>query len=50
MAAFATITAVAGLLGMFRNVTSLVAPAAEVSNVLLPAFLIAFGVMLVRGR
>lgn len=48
MAAFAHATALFGLLGMFRNVTSIVDPAAEVSNVLLPLFMIAFGVALLR--
>lgn len=49
MAAFATVTAVAGWLGMFRNMTTLVQPAADVTNVLLPLFLIAFGVAEVRA-
>lgn len=48
MAVFAVLTAVAGLLGMFRNMTSLVQPAADLSNVLLPAFLIAFGFVVMR--
>jgi len=37
-------TAVLGLLGMFRNVTGVVAPIAEVNNYLLPAFMIVLGV------
>ena len=37
-------TAVLGLIGMFRNVTSVVAPIAEVNNYLLPAFMIVLGV------
>ncbi len=47
---FAIVTAVAGLIGMFRNVTSAVAIVAEVNNYLLPAFMIAFGVSLLRQR
>ena len=38
------VTAVLGLIGMFRNVTSVVAPIAEVNNYLLPAFMIVLGV------
>jgi hypothetical protein len=41
-------TAVAGLVGMFRNVTGAVAPIAAVNNYLLPAFMIILGVALVR--
>jgi hypothetical protein len=40
---FAWVTAVLGLVGMFRNVTYVVQPAADVTNVLLPVFLIVFG-------
>jgi uncharacterized protein DUF4386 len=43
-------TAVAGLIGMFRNVTSIVAPIAAVNNYLLPLWMIIFGVALVRFR
>ena len=43
-------TAVAGLIGMFRNVTSVVAPIAAVNNYLLPLWMIIFGVALVRHR
>jgi hypothetical protein len=43
-------TAAAGLIGMFRNVTSVVAPIAEVNNYLLPLWMIIFGVALVRHR
>jgi len=43
-------TAAAGLIGMFRNVTSLVAPIAAVNNYLLPLWMIIFGVALVRHR
>lgn len=41
-------TAVSGLVGVFRNVTSAVAPIAAVNNYLLPAFMIILGVALVR--
>jgi hypothetical protein len=44
------LTALAGLIGMFRNVTDGVAPVAEVNNYLLPAFMIVFGVSLLRHR
>jgi hypothetical protein len=46
----ALLTAVAGLIGMFRNVTSAVAMVAEVNNYLLPVFMIVFGVSLLRHR
>jgi len=41
-------TATLGLVGMFRNVTSAVAPIAALNNYLLPAFMIILGVALVR--
>ena len=41
-------TAVAGLVGMFRNVTGVVSPVAAVNNYLLPLWMIIFGVALVR--
>src|SRR5439155_7827621 len=43
-------TAVAGLIGMFRNVTTLVAPVAAVNNYLLPLFMILLGVAFIRWR
>ncbi len=43
-------TALLGWIGMFRNITTSVQPASNVTNLLLPFFLIAFGVALVRGR
>jgi hypothetical protein len=44
-------TAVLGLAGMFRNVTNVVAPVAELNNYLLPLWMIGFGVALLRyGR
>ena len=42
------ITALAGLIGMFRNVTGAVALVADVNNYLLPLFMIILGVALVR--
>jgi len=42
------VTAVAGLAGMFRNATGVVAPVAEVNNYLLPVWMIVFGVSLLR--
>jgi uncharacterized protein DUF4386 len=45
------LTAVAGLVGMFRNVTNVVDPVAAVNNYLLPVWMIVFGVGLLRvGR
>ena len=41
-------TAAAGLIGMFRNVTDVVDPVAEVNNYLLPLWMIAFGIGLLR--
>ena len=43
------ITAVAGMIGMFRNVASIAAPFAEVNNYLLPLWMIIFGVALLRS-
>jgi drug/metabolite transporter (DMT)-like permease len=42
------VTAVAGFIGMFRNVTVAVAPVAAVNNYLLPLFMIILGVAFVR--
>ena len=42
------VTAVAGLVGMFRNVTPMVDAVAEVNNYLLPLWMIVFGVGLWR--
>jgi len=45
------VTAVAGLVGMFRSVTDVVAPVAAVNNYLLPLWMIVFGGGLLRfGR
>src|SRR6266511_3510533 len=40
-------TAVLGLIGMFRNVTDIVGPIADLNNYLLPAFMIILGVAFV---
>jgi hypothetical protein len=48
-ASLGLLTALAGLIGMFRNVTAIVAPVAELNNYLLPAWMIVFGVMLLRA-
>lgn len=42
------VTAASGFMGMFRNVTNVVSPFAEVNNYLLPAFMIVLGVALLR--
>ena len=43
------VTAAAGLVGMFRNVTDAVAPIAAVNNYLLPLWMIVFGAGLLRA-
>jgi Domain of unknown function (DUF4386) len=43
-------TGTAGFIGMFRNVTSVVAPVAEVNNYLLPVWMVVFGIGLLRFR
>jgi hypothetical protein len=50
MGQLGVLTAVAGLVGMFRNVTNVVDVVAEVNNYLLPAWMIIFGVGLFRHR
>jgi len=44
------VTGTAGLVGMFRNVTSSVAVVASVNNYLLPLWMIVFGILLLRQR
>ncbi len=41
-------TAVAGMVGMFRNVADIVAPVAAVNNYLLPIWMVLFGAWLIR--
>jgi hypothetical protein len=43
MGYFGVVTAAAGLVGMFRNTTDVVAPIAAVNNYLLPLWMIIFG-------
>ena len=43
-------TAVLGMVGMFRNATTAVAPISAVNNYLLPIWMIIFGVTLLRYR
>jgi hypothetical protein len=43
------VTGLAGLVGMFRNVATSVAFVADVNNYLLPIWMIAFGVLLLRN-
>jgi len=50
IAVFGLATGVSGLVGMFRNLTDLVAPVAAVNNYVLPIWMISFGVILVRWR
>ena len=44
------VTAVLGLIGMWRNVTPAVNPVSAVNNYLLPAWMIGFGIWMVRNR
>ena len=48
IALLGVVTAAAGLVGMFRNVTDSVAPIAAVNNYLLPLWMIVLGVVLLR--
>ena len=50
VAVLVLVAVLAGLVGMFRNVTAAVAPVAAVNNYLLPAWMIVFGVVLARWR
>ena len=47
---FGVVTAVAGLVGMFRNVTDAVAPVTSMNNYFLPLWMIVFGGGLLRFR
>lgn len=49
IAIFGAVTAFAGWVGMFRNITAAVQWASDVTNFLLPLFLIAFGITVMRG-
>lgn len=48
VAGIGIVTAVAGLIGMLRNVTAVVTPVAAVNNYLLPVWMIIFGIVLLR--
>jgi hypothetical protein len=48
MGVVGVVTSLAGLVGMFRNVTALVDPVADVNNLLLPLWMILFGFGLLR--
>jgi hypothetical protein len=50
VAVLGLVAGLAGLVGMFRNLTAAVAPVAAVNNYLLPAWMIVFGVVLARWR
>ncbi|HVL18601.1 MAG TPA: DUF4386 domain-containing protein [Gemmatimonadales bacterium] len=50
VAVLGLVAGLAGLVGMFRNVTAAVAPIAAVNNYLLPAWMIVFGAILSRWR
>ena len=50
VAAAGILTGLLGWVGMFRNLTSAVAPVAAINNYLLPLWMIAFGVVLMRMR
>lgn len=50
VAVLGLVAGLAGLTGMFRNVTGAVAPVAAINNYLLPAWMIVFGVVLARWR
>jgi hypothetical protein len=47
---FGLLTGLLGMVGMFRNVTDMVDVVAEIDNYLLPAWMIAFGIGLLRAR
>jgi hypothetical protein len=50
IAVLGLVTGGAGLVGMFRNLTPVVAPVAAVNNYLLPVWMIVLGVILIRYR
>ncbi|HJQ54441.1 MAG TPA: DUF4386 family protein [Gemmatimonadaceae bacterium] len=47
---FGILVAAAGMVGMFRNVTTFVSPVAAANNYLLPLWMIIFGIVLLRFR
>jgi hypothetical protein len=50
IAAIGFLTGIAGLVGMFRNVTPSVSGIASINNYLLPLWMIVFGVLLLRHK
>lgn len=50
IAAMGLATAIAGLVGMFRNLADAVAPIAELNNYLLPLWMTVFGIILLRWK
>jgi uncharacterized protein DUF4386 len=50
MASVGLLTGAAGLIGMFRNITSAVAPVAAVNNYLLPVGMILLGIVFLRFK
>jgi drug/metabolite transporter (DMT)-like permease len=44
------LTGILGWIGMFRNLTPVVAPVAALNNYLLPLWMIVFGIVLLRHR
>ena len=48
LAAAGLVTGCLGWIGMFRNITPVVAAVAEINNYLLPVWMIAFGIILLR--
>lgn len=47
---FGILAACTGLIGMFRNAVDVVDPVAELNNYLLPLWMVAFGIGLLRAR
>jgi Domain of unknown function (DUF4386) len=50
LASAGLLTGALGWIGMFRNLTAAVAPVAALNNYLLPLWMIAFGIILIRHR
>ncbi len=50
LGAFGVLASVTGFAGMLRNVVDVVGPAADLNNYLLPLWMIAFGIGLLRWR
>jgi hypothetical protein len=50
VAVLGLLTGIMGWIGMFRNLTTAVAPVAALNNYLLPVWMIVFGIVLLRHR